>query len=102
MMMAAPRKFPKARKRYIAFRIEGEASRKELELLLRQITQSGVSVKLVAERYDEHRKMGLLKTGHKDAIKIREMLANQAQITIKTMGTSGTIKTAVRKYFKNI
>lgn len=105
-LMAVPKKFPRQRKRYLAFKVEGQATRGELEHALQQIgRQHGLQVKLVVERYDTAQQQGLIKARHTNALKLRELLqepqqVHGRQITIKTMGTSGTIKTAVKKYLQ--
>lgn len=105
VLMAAAR-FPRQRKRYLAFRVEGQTKRNELEQAIKQLSKElGIEAKLVIERYDASSQSGLIRARHTDALKLREALQKPVtfqgrQISIKTIGTSGTVKTAVKKYFK--
>ena len=106
--MAVSKKFPRHRKRYLAFKVEGQATLNELEYALQHLCKEHeLQAKLVVERYDAVQQQGLLKVKHTDALKLRGLLqeplqARGRQITIKTIGTSGTIKTAVKKYLHKI
>ena len=95
------------RKRYIAFEIISENNFTLQEIrnaILREAAKHNLEgVFLLPERYNTEKRIGLIKVGHKSALKLREVLNNMQEINnkqakIKTLGTSGTVKTASRKY----
>jgi RNase P/RNase MRP subunit POP5 len=93
------------RRRYIAFEIVSDKSipRTDVVKMVRKtFKQKYISVKPWLTRYKNNK--GLLRcvhTGKGEAIRILNSVKQIGNITveIKTVGTSGTIKAAMKKYF---
>ena len=95
----------KVRKRYIAFHIEadGLVVASELSGLVKDAEQHDIKADIVTERYDAASGKGLIRVRNTKSLALRSLLGNikslgSRQVRIKTLGTSGTIKTASSKY----
>ena len=107
LQMLMPASKDKIRKRYIAFRIMSDepTSGQELHALVKGLAGQGIAASIVGERFDARMQKGLIKVSNTKALALRALLnavkrIGNRQAMITTLGTSGTIKVASRKYLQ--
>lgn len=115
--MSEPEMLPSSmreRKRYIAFEILGEEKIEFPQLinavwhsilnLFGEINTGLINFWLVKDSWNENKQRGLLKCNHSHVSQVRLALAlidriGDAKVSIRTIGVSGTMKSARKKYF---
>lgn len=115
--MSEPETLPsslRGRKRYIAFEILGEEKVEFLQLvnalwhsilnLFGEVETGSINFWLVKDSWDEDKQRGLLKCNHNHVSQVRLALAlldriGDAKVSVRTIGVSGTMKSARKKYF---
>lgn len=102
------------KKRYIAFKIIGEGKIEFSDLvnavwhsilnLFGEMKTGSINFWLVKDSWDKKDQRGLIKCNHNHVADIRMALAlleriGDSKVCIKTLGVSGTMKSAKKKYF---
>ncbi|MFB6217276.1 MAG: Rpp14/Pop5 family protein [Candidatus Aenigmatarchaeota archaeon] len=116
--MPGPETLPSSmrkKKRYIAFRIISE---NELEFsdivnafwhslldVFGEVQTSSINFWLVKDAWNKEKQSGLIKCNHRHVSKIRLALAlltriGDEEVSVKTIGVSGTLKSAKKKYME--
>ncbi len=98
----------KIRKRYVAFEVVSRNNFTFQELrsvMLEEAEKEGLNISVLREKYDENTKRGLIRANHTEVLYLRKILDNiqkisDKEVKIKSIGTSGTIRTANIKYLQ--